>query len=285
MKTNKGDFFHLLYFSPRPEDGEQICVALIVHAGGQWLVEFDEKLTRMKTIASGHDVEFVRGVLDNLRAALDGRNLHSLLSMLEPQLRISDPRPLLVPFSEELRKQLRRRFLRPEKLTTSPLERERELQLQQNIRQLVTEIIPSAEPHFVSSLKPEQLFGHDFARVLRNAKPISRAIVGRSRAVLIDGVDTSVKPSTDVIQKANRIAFTFWQYGKVIKSPNLPSQAPQEILRVGIVFNGYPKAEIQKEYALHQFSKDADLAIDAHAKEGVVTLREEIAKTLADLGR
>ena len=63
-RTNLPDQYRLLYFSPRPEDGERVCVAVVAFVGGRYIVDFDEKLAKMKSIARPQDVDFVRNVLE-----------------------------------------------------------------------------------------------------------------------------------------------------------------------------------------------------------------------------
>jgi hypothetical protein len=278
-----GDQFRLLYFSPNPEDGERVCVAILASVGGMWCVEFDEEFAKLRAIAKDKDVEFVRGVVDMLRKDLDRSDLSSLMLSLEPQFRTSEPRNLLVPWTADIRRKLRGRFLIRGRFHEEKLEREHEERIQARIAAFLDETMPGVGRLAASKLKPDQLFGDALSHQFRVARPVARALVGRTRAVLIDGVDTTLKPSTDVIKKANRIAFTFWQYGRVIKSPSLPPGAPRKIFRVGVVFDGTPSAYMVREYSLHQFQKDADLAIESSSPDGLSKMKEELQSTLQDI--
>ena len=219
----------------------------------------------------------------DVRNEIDGESLNKLIGAVEPQFRLSEPRRLLVGWSEDVAAQLRRRFLLRGKQSSGLTEHEHDAQLRTRLKDLVSRIVPGAEENFVEGLKPDQLFGEQFARTLRSVKPITRAVVGRTRAVLIDGVDTTVGDSTEVIRRANRIAFTFWQYGEASHNPSLPPSRERELVRVGIVFDGQPKTKILRDYSLHQFNKDADFAVEADGPENLSIVKEEIEKTLRDI--
>src|ERR1700693_6661334 len=103
--------YRLLYFSPRPEDGERLCVGIVVAVGGNQFIEFYEHFTKVKSITRGHNVEVVGTVIDGLRADLTGDNLSDLMLRFEPQFFLSAPRKLLVPWSEDVKSRLRKRFL------------------------------------------------------------------------------------------------------------------------------------------------------------------------------
>lgn len=281
-----GNSYRLLYFSPRPEDGEQICVAILLNEAGKWSVEYDEKLTKMKSLARDRDLEFVRATLESVRsglAYLGAKDFVSLSASIEPQFRLSQPRPLLVPVTDQVRDQLTKRFLRRLPIHRPQFEREGEHRFQEKLGSLVAEAVPTAKGLLESRLKASDLIGERLARDLRIHRPISQALRGRTRAVLIDGVDTGSGPSVDVISRANRVGYTFWQYGKVCGMRDLPANAPTKIIRVGVVFDGVPRAVELREYSLHQFSKDCDIAIEADTGKGITDLRDRIEETMRDL--
>ncbi len=279
----KDDYFRLLYYSANPEDGERVCVAILASVGGRWSVEFDENFTKLKAMAREKDVEFVRGVIELLQGDLDRSDVSSLMIRFEPQFRASEARKLLAPWTPEVRRSLRNRFLFRGKFREDELEHEHEEKVQGRIDEFLEGMIPRAREFAISKLRPSQLLGEDLSRELRIYKPVARALVGRTRAVLIDGVDTTLKPSSHVIQKANRIAFTFWQLGRIVRSPLMPSTSPHKIFRVGIVFDGLPSAHMLREYSLHQFQKDADLAIESTERKGLARMKEELESTLQDI--
>lgn len=280
--TSEGNSYQLLYFSPRPEDLEQVCVAVAIKVEGRYLIEYDEKLAKMKCIARDRDVIFVRDALETIRHAVNG-DFAKVTSEFQPQFHVSEPRRLLVPWSEDVRRQLKKRFLLRGRQISTHLEHEHQKQFESKLSTLIDKIAPGSQSNFVSEVKPELLFPDTVAHSFRNPKAISRAIIGGTRAVLIDGVDTTVGDSTEVIQRANKIAFTFWQYGKALHNDSLPTKFHREIIRVGVVFDGEPKARVLREYSLHQFTKDADLAIEAEAEGGFDRVRAEIKKTLQDI--
>jgi hypothetical protein len=277
--------YRLLYFSPRPEDGEQVCVAVLLNESGRWSVEYDEKLAKMRYLARDRDPDFVRATLELMRSEnLSGdQELTAFVRGIEPQFTLSDLRELLPPLEGPVKTELVKRFLYRGKLFRTLVEAEHERQLEQNMRMLITRVVPPAEAYVVSRVKAASLFGEDIAHRLRISRPISQGIIGRTRAVLVDGVDTARGTSSYVIRRANRVSYTFWQYGRASELPDLPVRAPKKIMRVGIVFDGLAHAIDLREYSLHQFRKDADLAVEAHTSVGFGELRGLVEETLHDL--
>lgn len=275
--------YRLLYFSPRPEDGEQVCVAILENADGRWSLEFDEKLSKLQAISRPQDLDFVLNTLETLRSELGKANPDSLIRSVEPQFHISEPRKLLVGWSDEVRGLLRKRFLRRSHAMSAMQEHAYQHEMEKKIGDLVRSLRPDAASYMLVGAKPEQIFRSDTVKGFKNPKPIASAIIGNSRAVLIDGVDTSVGISTEVIQRANRIAFTFWQYGKASQDTPQNLNLPRHLFKVGVVFDGNPKSAMLRDYSLHQFTKDADLAVEANAGRDLSQVRDEIEKTIADV--
>lgn len=280
---NGGDYFRLLYFSARPEDGEKVCVAVLVRVGMRWFVEFDEHFSKLRAVAADSDIDLVRGVIDILQVELDSSDILTLMAGIEPQFRISESRKLLLPWTKQVRYSLRKRFLFRRHFREGDVEREHEEKTQAQIKEILDEILPRAREFATPDFRPSQIFGESLAKELRMRKPIAQAFIGRTRAVLIDGVDTTLKPSSQVIRKANRIAFTFWQLGKALGNRTLPPPAPLKIFRVGIVFNGHPDSHTLREYTLHQFEKDADLAVESANRQGLYEMKVELESTIADM--
>lgn len=277
------DYFHLLYYSADPEDGERVCVALLVCTGRRWFVEFDERFTKLRGLSGDRDVEFVRGVIQILQAELDRSDIAMLMADFEPQFRLSESRKLLLPWTGEVKRSLRKRFLFRRRFPEDETERDHERKTRARIGEFIDEIVPHAREFATSDFRPSQIFDESISKELRTRKPVAQAFVGRTRAVLVDGVDTTLKPSSQVIQKANRIAFTFWQLGKVLSNQGLPPNSLSKIFRVGIVFNGLPSTHMLREYSLHQFRKDADLAIESGADQGRDVMKAELESTIEDM--
>jgi hypothetical protein len=133
----KNDYFRLLYFSPNPEDGERVCVAILACVGEQWFVEFDEKFIKLKAFAKDKDVQFARQVIGTLQADLDRSDFSSLMIGFEPQFRASEPRKLLAPWTAEVRRTLRTRFLLSRMFPQDELEDRHEEKVRARIDQFI----------------------------------------------------------------------------------------------------------------------------------------------------
>lgn len=283
VRPGEGDYFCLLYFSAHPEDGEKICVAVLVNLGGRWHVEFDEHFTKLRGMSGERDIDLVHGVIEILQVELDRSDIPTLMMGIEPQFRVSDSRKLLLPWTKEVRKNLRKRFLSRRNFREDEVERQHDEKTRAQIGEFIDEVVPRAREFASTDFRPSQIFGESLSKELRIRKPVAQAFVGKTRAVLIDGVDTTLKPSSQVIRKANRIAFMFWQLGKAVGDQDLPSTGPRKIFRVGIVFNGLPSTHMLREYSLHQFRKDADLAIESGANQGRDVMKAELESTIEDM--
>lgn len=283
MKQNFGErHYSLLYFSPRPEDGEWVCIAVLINDKGKWSLEYDEALAKMMFLARERDPDFVRRVLTSMQTELRTKDLMSFMVSIEPQFKLSESRRLLVPPDDEVREELKRRFLTRSRVSRRLSEKEDRV-MQGQINRLLTSAVPKSQGLTKRGLRPKDILGEDLSEHFKNVKAIARAVVGRTRAILIDGVDTSRGSSTDVIRRANRIGYTFWQYGKVRNIPNLPRNGISRIIRVGVVFDGLPDAANLRDYSLHQFEKDADIAIDARSSEGQRELKNAVEDVLGEI--
>ena len=73
-----------------------------------------------------------------------------------------------------------------------------------------------------------------------------------------------------------QVAYTFWQYGRIRSGDSsLLWQTP--FTRIGVVLNGSTRGNsgyyVAHDYALHQFQKEADVAVDAASGEGTHQFR------------
>ena len=99
----------------------------------------------------------------------------------------------------------------------------------------------------------------------------------RFGVALIDGVDLTILTPDSALKRVTRVAHTFWQYGRVRQ---LELRNRGNIRRIGVVFNGAtnPGAAYKDahDFALHEFSKEADLAVDAASPDDIRKLEEEL---------
>lgn len=94
--------------------------------------------------------------------------------------------------------------------------------------------------------------------------------------MLVDGVDLNVLTPRAALSQVNRVVHTFWQYARFFQ----PKLDGSTLRRIGVVLNGTPKptraAADAHDFALDQFSKEADLAIDASSEVGREKLRSAL---------
>src|SRR6185436_18698353 len=125
--------------------------------------------------------------------------------------------------------------------------------------------------------------------VIRNARPgdvlgrsigtigaVAAAIRVRDSVVLVDGIDLRLLTPKKGIGLGNKVAHTFWQYGRLKTSDLVASR----VKRVGVVLNGVNATSRRKaaayadahDYVLDQFRKEADLAVDGTTALGTAQL-------------
>jgi hypothetical protein len=266
---NPAGTYRLLYFQPDPEDGERVCVAVLVAEKNRFSVLYDRKFPKLHCLAPETPSEIVKYCLDELESSLiklRDDQLSSALARLSPQMSASEPRQLAVPLSEPLRLRLLERFVlarRPSQAEQRPTRaeqtsNERLVQFVQDMGGLGSQLsfnVPARE-----------IVG----RELPNTRPIAVAVRTQSNIVLVDGVDLNALTPAAAVAKVNRVVHTFWQYGRVRESELWP------IKRIGVVMNGHvPRTssyEDAHEYALHQFEKDSDVTVDTTSGSGIESL-------------
>ena len=80
---------------------------------------------------------------------------------------------------------------------------------------------------------------------------------------MIDGVDLQLMDRKQVVNRANQVAYKFWQYGRLRSEENNLLQMP--FSRIGVVLDGSvqkTKAYFEAhDFALHQFQKKLTLLL------------------------
>ena len=271
--------YRLMYFSAHPEDGERLCVGISVCEHGKVFLEYDDRLAKLRCVAGEKHLDFVRGVLENLRNCSREADLLATTSQLEPQFVLSPPRELVVPATESVREQLRKRFLF--RWREPRFMKLMEDEIGNRIQDLVAGVAPEAAPRLATGAKPSQILGPDAARRFIIQRPVSRAIIRDRQAVILEGIDTRKGAPSAIIHRAHDIAFNFWQYGNLAQTPGAPSQT-KKVLRVGIIFDGHPGRASLREYAHHEISKETDIVIKAEETNELANLRDVLREALAD---
>jgi hypothetical protein len=260
-------FYRLLYFSPRPEDDERVCVGIILRDGNHALVDYDEKLEKAHCFAPDYTRPSIAFILQAIQADADRIALDGKMSEFSPQFSVSAPRVLLHVIDEKVRGVLRHRYLLKPK---SSERKQRERGLGRKIDKFLTENLGFPANYFFRRATAEQLFGHDLVQELPKdlvPKSVSRALSAEGAICLMDGVDLHTPSHDLLVQQVNRVAHTFWQYKKVEELFH-----GKTIVRAAVVFDGSgpqvePALKWRWDYAKHQFNKDAEFTIKAGSGE------------------
>jgi hypothetical protein len=271
--------YRLLHFQPDPEDGDRVCVAILLEENRHFTVLSDPKLRKLRCIAPAFEPELVSFYLRDLEDSLDRSSepFEVTLRRYAPQLIVSEARSVAAPLTDRARLRLLERFVLPstDAQRQAAVASKVEIKASEHIRLFLTEIGLQSGDTVIPHARPRELF----SRNLPNVKAVAFAIRRPSIVVLVDGVDLRVMTPAKTISKTNQIVHTFWQYGRLQKEVLFGQDT--KIERVGIVMNGTsPKTEPYldaHDYALHQFNNEADLTVDTTSGEGKEQLRAVLA--------
>lgn len=277
--------YRLLYFQPNPEDGERVCVGLLFQDRRSLSVLYDGRFPKVRCIAPSYEPELVKFYLDDLDATLRRRSeddLGLILRRYGPQLVASEERIVSLPLSESKKLSLLERFVarggRP-KVELAPAQAKGTSadQVGEHIRKFVEEYVqPTGVKVFRDALS-QDLLGYRVPALGR----VAMAVKKPRKMILIDGVDLRLLPKKQAIDRANRVAYTFWQYGRIQGDSIVLAKTP--ISRIGVVLNGSTKKGRgyyeAHDFALHQFQKEADIAVDTMSGEGT----QEMAAALGSI--
>ncbi|HXJ94577.1 MAG TPA: hypothetical protein VMT20_17155 [Terriglobia bacterium] len=278
--------YRLMFFQPDPEDGDRVCVGVLLQEGRSCAVLYDKRFPKVHCIAPGFEPELVKFYLDDLATTLQ-RNCRDDLALTlrryAPQLVASEERSILLPVTELTKMRLLERFVRPRSEprtadleTASTLARQGE-QFTERLRLLVGECVRPTEATIFQNARPQEIFG----RALPDVRPVAISVKRGEKITLIDGVDLQIMNGKRARERANQVAYTFWQYGRA-RSEDSSFLWQTRFTRVGVVLNGSThktsKYYATHDYVLHQFQKDADLAIDAASGEDAQKLRAALAQ-------
>jgi hypothetical protein len=277
-------FYRLLYFCPRPEDDERVCVGLLLHDENGSYLDYDNKLEKAHCFAPDYTRESLAFVLGTIGEQADKAASRGHLEQFSPQFALSAPRALLRPIDDQVRSVLRHRYLlklRSEERKT------REKGLGRKIDQYISKNLDIPPSALRRQATASDLFGKAVVQELPKdlvPRPVSRAVVLDTGMCLMDGVDLHL-PSPEVLaQRISRVVHTFWQCKKIEKLTGR-----RKILTAAIVFNGNGHAVSDRfkwrlDYAVDQFQKDADVTVHVGVPDQEQMLRE-MMKSVAPLNR
>ena len=252
--------YWLLYYQPRPEDGERIAIAFLIEEGCKARIHFDSEFTKVRRVFPATDIEGLRFVLDSLRSDLaDTSEISCILGAYGPQIVASNPRKIVLPISDEIVSMLLEKYILPAKAIPSVRQ-----QRADPIAKEIEAYVP-LEVALRTSVKRDVGAREILGRKVPGIGRVALAIPSASGWTLIDGVDLNKLTPQAAIKRADDIARTYWNYGRVGAEQGVPIQ------RVGLVLNGNshlaPRTHAAHDYALHRFQSDSDLAIDSASTE------------------
>jgi hypothetical protein len=264
--------YRLVYFQPDPEDGERVCVALLFNARREVELLYDPEFPKLRCLAPHLDPSLVRVYLDDMAesAKRGSSDVESLIKRHAPQLVTSEARRCAWPLSNSARSYLIRRFLTKErhlvgKLSKAAVKEDKIDPVKARIRDLVLRVARERIEDVREDASSQWVLG----RSLPYIAPVAFALRTPRVVVLIDGVDLSVLTPRGALSRVNKVAHTFWQYGRV-QQMGVDKTPPR---RIGVVLNGAvdPSTSYREthDFALHQFTNEADLAVDANSVDDV----------------
>ena len=281
LKKDVGKY-RLLYFQPNPEDGERVCVGLLFEERRSRSVVYDDKFQKVRCIAPSYEPELMKFYLDDLDSTLQNSedDLTLILRRYGPQLVASEERLVSLPLTDTTRFSLLERFVarggRPTaELTAVVAKAPSSDEFGERIRKYVQQYVRPTDVRIIPNARPRDLFDYP----LPDLRPVALAIRKPGKTILIDGVDLRISGKQQAVDRANRVAYTFWQYGRV-RSENV-SLLQTPFSRIGVLLDGSTrrtKAYYEAhDFALHQFQKEADIAVDTTSGQGTRELEEMLS--------
>lgn len=258
-------FYRLVYFSPRPEDGERVCVAVIVWDEGKIYYLYDKNARKARGLSREYGIEVIGFMLQRLEEKATEVALKGSVPEFSPQIQVSKPRVLLQSMDDELRNLLIRTYLSPQKRFRSPA---KQAGVSRRIEEFLSEFhVPKGS--IIRRASAEQLFGKDALRHLPDELipgPVARAVNLSNGLLLLDGVDVHASTTALVVEHVGRVVHTYWQCKK---AQELLNNNAGKLTSAAVVFNGDKGVQDETflwriKYATEQF-KEADLTIDPTA--------------------
>jgi hypothetical protein len=275
-------FYRLVYFSPRPEDDERVCVGILLYDSGWADLDFDENLDKAHCFAPDYTKASLRFVLETIRSQSKRAALEGKISELSPQIQLSSERMLRHEVTERVREVLRHKFLMKPRAADHKT-RQKGRGPGKNIDYFLATHFKQFSGAIQKGVGPKDLFGNAARELPADLVPrtVSRALVSEHGVCLFDGVDLHVDSTETLVHRVNRVARMFWQYGKAQEFLGV-SQAPK-ILRAALIFDGErPEVEAslkwRQDYAVDQFKQNANVTVKAGSHEQERQLQGELKK-------
>jgi hypothetical protein len=278
-------FYRLLYFSPRPEDEEQVCIGIVLRDGSKTYLDFDDKLEKAHCLAPDYTKESFAFILNNVKNDAGLLADTGKLIELSPQFKMSAPRVLLHPIDPELRSVLRNKYLLKPKAAPR---REKEKGIERKIDRLLREkmgVVSGVDWHRRATV--DDLLDFEASKELPAdlvPKPVARALSVGSGICLVDGVDLHTPSSDHLLSRISRVAHTFWQYDQAKEF--LPDLRNKKLFRAAILFDGSgnkveESVHWRADYARHEFGANAELIVKAGSTEEESAMQDRVTELLA----
>jgi hypothetical protein len=245
--------------------------------GRRYSVLYDAKFPKVHCIAPHAEPELIKFYLDDLDDALRRSGDDPILTLRRygPQLIASDERLVSLPITESTKQRLLERFVEPcdvqrAQLAPGEARTRPKDKFAEHIGLFVAKYVPHRE--ILRDAGPKEMFGYAMA----DFGTIAIAVRKPRRTIMIDGVDLQLMSRKGVISRATEVSYKFWRYGRLRSEESTLVQTP--FSRIGVVFDG-PTLRTKAYYhahdfALHQFEKDADIAVDTLSGQGTRELEE-----------
>lgn len=282
--TRPSRFYRLVYFSPRPEDGEKVCLAVLIKDSKRIYLEYDPRFDKARCLAPDYSVESLKFTLEAIKDKAEAGLESPEVAGFSPQFKLSEPRNILQPVDERVREVLRHRFLL--RVRTPRRSDEKERGMGPRIDQFLFDRIKVLPSQMKRRASFSELFGPGLERSLPKdlvPKTVSRAIAFEDRVVLLEGVNLHTHSTELLVDRVARIVHAFWQYREAWEySSDLRST---RLTRTAILFNGDGKTVIdefkwRRDYAWHEFEKDADITLEPGTSSSENKLRQELEPAL-----
>lgn len=149
---------------------------------------------------------------------------------------------------------------------------QKEAQVRTHLKDVVQRAVRNEYVDLHEDANSQWILGRKLPQVAR----VALALRKTNEIVLIDGIDLTVLTPARALSRVSKVAHTFWQY-KLVRDTNLDGRG---LRLIGVVLNGseapQPAYKDAHDFALHQFKKEADLAVDASSSPGFQSLADAL---------
>lgn len=271
--------YRLVYFQPDPEDGERVSVALLFTANSEVDLLYDPEFRRLRCLSPRTSPDIVRFYLDDLKTRLKEAtpDIDGFILAQSPYLVTSEKRKVAWPLTDKIRLQLIERFLNKGSEVPSVVQESKPPKIDivnEHLRRLLTESAKISPGQLQENAKSEFILGRRVPQI----RSVAFALRRDNGVILIDGVDLNFLSPQRAVNRAGRVAYTFFQYGRERQLVIYRSG----VKRIGVVLNGAshrsPALKDAHDFALREFTQEADLAIDASSPDQLQRLKHELAR-------